>query len=112
MSTTIEKHVLLKAKELIGDRKRWTTGCEARAGNGRSVDFASPKARRFCAMGALQKCAMEMVGDEDVALRMASDICDRLSASFIEGGEEIWVVNDCVGREAVLEIFDKAIVAA
>lgn len=53
--------VLGRALELLSDRKRWTKGSLARTKDNRSTNSISPDAEKWCAVGALEKCAREVI---------------------------------------------------
>jgi|SRR5881394_3185786 len=64
--------VLGRALELLSDRKRWTTGTLARAKNNHTTHPTSPDAERWCAVGAIEKCAREVIEAEEGGYRHLS----------------------------------------
>src|SRR5215813_4814584 len=97
MSNTIATIVLQRAKVLLECEEHWTQGAWARDENGRPCDPLSSRARRWCAWGALYKCARDLVGSEPVARRLANTIGQRLVPA--PGG--LAFVNECGGYEPV-----------
>ena len=59
------KEILEDAYHLLDDKKHWTQGCFARDRLGRSVYTSSNSATCWCAIGALEKVALEKseIGD-------------------------------------------------
>ena len=51
------RRLLMDAKALINKPEHWIKGKYARSAKGREVDLGSPKARRFCASGAMLRAA-------------------------------------------------------
>lgn len=93
------RELVLGARELISDQKRWTTGAYARNCQGESVDELDTSAVCFCAMGAIRKTA----GLDP----KRTDAADQLIFLF-RGikSKPLYVVNDQHGLEAVLKLFD------
>jgi len=78
MSKTIETIVLHRARALLGSEQHWTLGAWARDEHGRPCDPLSSHASRWCAWGALQKCAYDLVGSKQLARRIANSISKHL----------------------------------
>jgi hypothetical protein len=57
--------VLGRALELLSDRKRWTTGMLARTKDNHTTRPTDPDAEKWCAVGALEKCAREVIEAEE-----------------------------------------------
>jgi hypothetical protein len=57
--------VLGRALELLSDRKRWTTGMLARTKDNYNTNPTSPYAEKWCAVGAIEKCAHEVIEAEE-----------------------------------------------
>jgi hypothetical protein len=108
MSTTIERIVISRAYDLIKDRKGWTRHAEARAGNGREVEVCSPKAKRFCAIGALRRAAFDVTGSEETAERIGDGLERLITERFLGSGDTLPMVNDCEGHAAILAVFERA----
>src|SRR5262249_6455571 len=97
MSNNIETIVLHRAKVLLECEEHWTLGAWARDENGRPCDLVSSCARRWCAWGALQKCAYDLLGSEQAARKIANTISKNLVPA--PGG--ITFVNERGGYELV-----------
>ena len=92
------KQDLINAKALIADPKNWTQSMLARNEEGKCVSVYSPKACKFCALGALRKTGTS----EDAYMKLAD-------AAFKAGFKGITALNDFGLHEDVMEMFDKAI---
>lgn len=97
---------LRDAYELIRDEENWTKGALARDAEGFEVlGPNSDAARQWCAMGALHKCH---VGVEEYRV-----LCHAVRALFPETKpaiEPLVIVNDRFGHDAVVQVFEKALV--
>lgn len=104
--------VLNKARDLITDPDRWTQRTLARDVGGRRTGATSSAATCFCALGALVKVAFDMQLDTD-DYSAFSDVpgAGALEAvaikRFCVAGAA--GVNDLLGHDAVLKMFDHAI---
>lgn len=96
--TTVE--ILTKAKELIADKSRWCQGKYWRNADGVGTCYER-EAASFCADGAV----MFVGGDGDV--RGAIRLLEAASHECYAYGEVY--VNDELGHEAVLSVYDRAI---
>jgi hypothetical protein len=96
------KEVLIRARKLIEDPKRWTQHASARTGDGEDVLAENPQACQFCLYGAL--AAVAGYGHEE---RAFAAMWDSLGTHPID-----W--NDEPGRShaEVLAAFDHAIETA
>jgi hypothetical protein len=97
MSHTIETLVLRNACVLLASSLRWTSGAWARDEKGMRCQPISPRARRWCAWGALQKCAYELIGEE----RAARMTANRISKRLVPGPGGLVFVNERGGYELV-----------
>jgi hypothetical protein len=96
--------ILIGARALIADKRRWSQGVVARAVGGSPVNIHSMYACSWCAVGAVHRVAGdEATGTLVQAKRYLSEACQRL------GYELIAVANDYGGHEVVLAAFDSAI---
>lgn len=57
---SLERQIVLRARELISDRKRWVTHIAAADSRGIECGITSPNAYGFCQNGALQRAAYEL----------------------------------------------------
>ena len=78
MTNNIETIVLDRAKVLLACEEHWTLGAWARDEDGRPCDPLSRRARRWCAWGALQKCAYDLVRNEHAARKIANTVSKNL----------------------------------
>lgn len=95
--------VLRQARELITDSERWTQNEFARDFRGTAVSPRSELAVCWCAMGAVSR-----VGDNKFWLRVETKrYLEIASQELFETFPER--VNDTLGHEAVLRMYDRAI---
>lgn len=103
-------NVLREAYDLIRDEERWTVEYAATDRQGEPVAPGSTEAVRWCAVGALVRCAgwtAWSAGErnwlESLAKTMFPDL-RRYSISHVMG------VNDELGHDAVMQLFEKALI--
>jgi hypothetical protein len=106
MTATARKKLLLNARALIADPAHWTRGVLACTGNGRPVMWHDREACRWCALGAIQRAASDLLGDEKQSMRVADEVINSWFPRNLSA------VNDTQGHAAVLELFDKALATA
>src|SRR5262249_11545190 len=102
MSSTIETVVLQRARVLLDCEEHWTLGAWARDESGRPCDPLSSRARRWCAWGALQKCAYDLVGSAQAARKIANTI----SKNLVRASGGLPFVNECGGYELVQTVLE------
>lgn len=103
--TTLE--VLIAARELIADEKRWCVGQSALKADGFPCQSQDPEAVRWCAIGAPRKfCGRSEEGD-----RLWFEVVDALRSVSGESSPA-FDVNDRQGHAATLAMFDRAISAS
>lgn len=97
--------ILKKARELITDPEHWTRDTYARDAEGEYCNMNSPRAAKFCALGAIRRVSNSMsLGYLDSDARVAMDMLARKI-----GGPSIAQFNDHHTHEEVLAKFDGAI---
>lgn len=99
------KQILEAARALLSDPSHWTQRVSARDSAGLPVAFNEPRACKFCAGGAVAKVAINMPGPEyeqAIAAMYAAAKHDLNAGGLVQ-------VNDYMGYEATLRMFDKAI---
>jgi len=102
MSNNIETIVLHRAKVLLECEEHWTLGAWARDENGRPCDPLSSRARQWCAWGALQKCAYDLLGSKRVARKIANSI----SKSLVPAAGGLPFVNERGGYLLVQRVLE------
>lgn len=73
--------VLVSARELLSDEKRWTKGASARDATGDDVDPRSERAVCWCVVGAVVKSTLGMLHQE-AALNQVHDVVDEPIPEF------------------------------
>jgi hypothetical protein len=66
--------VIERTITLLSDRRRWTTSTLARTATGKDVQPTDLEAVRWCAVGAIQKCAFDVYAETYGELNTAPDI--------------------------------------
>lgn len=113
--------LLIAARNQIGSPRHWTQGAYARDASGDSCGATHPHARRWCALGALEHCAISLHGAQTETdscwtvplLRSASEALD-LAAQAVELDTEhryAMAVNDQLTHDDVLAMYARAIAA-
>jgi hypothetical protein len=102
MTLTLRQQVLRDARALIANQTHWTRGVLSRAASGRPVMWYDQEACRWCAVGALNRAAYDLVGDRERAAQIADEV---LVACF--PANLTWI-NDTQGHAAVLELFNRS----
>ncbi len=104
--------VLTRAKALIANKANWTTQKFARDENNFEIESTDKHACKFCALGALNR--ITRARDDDIDLDKASTIAHEYlyEASNRVASYSITYVNDNIGHEAVMRVYDFAIAIA
>src|SRR5262249_29655340 len=97
MSETIETIVLRDAYALLDSEQRWTSGAWARDERGDPCGPLSRRARRWCAWGALQKGAYDLIRD----MQAAGGIAHRISKRLVAAPDGVVFVNERGGYDLV-----------
>ena len=100
--------ILERARNLISDRERWHRDSLAADRDGAPVPWADPLAAKWCATGALYRCALDVTGcvetAEHIGVEIASSIYPGHCALLSLQG-----LNDGAGQLFVLALFDRAL---
>lgn len=98
--------ILVKARELIADPKRWTQGVYARDADGCFVSATSPSSASWCSVGAVLCAAVspETLSEGGKAIAFLDSLATNKYG--------ILGFNDTHTHAEVLEVFSKAIAAA
>lgn len=117
MSKPLVLQVAERARGLVDDPRTWTQYAIARTGNNRHCEPTDARAARYCAYGAILRAAGDVAGNHDRSQRLADQAAmlvtgrDNPFVAF----EELIAINDgprATARKAVVELFDRALVAA
>jgi len=103
--TTVE--ILRAAREKISDPSRWTRLTYARDQLGAEVDADDKSAVCFCSMGAIYSVTSDDFCGQNRAVSLLYN-----AAHEISGSRSVVRVNDNLGHEAVVRMFDLAITTA
>jgi hypothetical protein len=99
----MNRKILIAARALIEDAKRWTTGACARDTDGDIVQLNSDEAYCFCALGAVFRVVKKNL---DLAFAAEKELEKAASELF---GKTMIDVNDELGHAAVLRMYSWAI---
>lgn len=94
---------LREARALIEDPERWTTGAFARNVKGDPVDHRGQAAVAWCARGIAYRVGLSPNSS------LSGYGYGYLSRASHEIGQGLTAVNDCLGHDAVLKVYDRAI---
>ncbi len=99
--------VLREARELIADKTRWTRRAFARSHAGLEIAATDTRATCWCGAGAVMlKAGEDLTGS--LAWPAWASLCRASRELF---WREPQFVNDDLGHEAILQVFDAAIAA-
>ena len=74
MAKPLKHQVIAGALQLIVQQKNWTRGTIARSAGGVPCALLDPAAVRFCAIGALNRAAMQLTGKGAQSLARDAEI--------------------------------------
>ena len=100
MSQNLDAIVLKNACSLLASEQHWTSGAWARDVRDDRCSPLSRAAVRWCAMGALQRCAYDLIGNE----RSARDLADRIARRLVPGPGGLVFVNERGGYAVVSKV--------
>ncbi|MEM7223746.1 MAG: hypothetical protein AAF495_12245 [Pseudomonadota bacterium] len=98
----MKEQILVQARNLISDKTRWCRCALAQDEAERGVNPSDATARKWCAVGALEHCS-PTVG----LYKAAYDLLLKAAGSLYH--RRLDFVNDELGHEAVLEVYNRAI---
>jgi hypothetical protein len=100
MSQALDAIVLKNACALLASEHRWTSGAWAREARGNRCSPLSQNAVRWCAVGALQKCAYDLIGNK----RSAYEMADGIAKHLVPGPGGLVFVNERGGYALVSNV--------
>lgn len=100
--------ILRAARALIADRRRWANGGIAFDSNYRLCSPHAPEATHWSAIGALYRAGVE-AGAFDVWPELEALAIAGRKLFYLPADVQVAAVNDRLGHEAVLAMFDRAI---
>jgi hypothetical protein len=108
------RETLTKARALIADPAHWTEGALARKSDGTEIGWLDPEACCFCGEGAIMKACEASFNGESTnyrAYRAAMEFLQLGNVQELAGlpPHMVPTINDDLGHEAVLKLFDKGI---
>ena len=107
MVSGLEKQIIARALEIISLRERWTRETWARTSNYQPCNWADSAAVKFCAAGALNRAAIEVVKGWGCSRAIAAE--ELIMAANERVGEGLPKINDEEGHEVVVAMFKTAL---
>jgi len=98
--------LLRGSRERISDKEHWCQNTLAKDNEEEAIKPESYKARKWCALGSLQKSRADSQISWDIAVE-AEGRLDHKAGRV--GSWAISKINDCFGHSAVLKCYDEAI---
>ena len=106
MAKPIQHQIVARALEIISDEEHWTRASIARTVDGWPCTCLDPLAYKFCAVGALYRAAVELVGGNWFEQVFKTE-------KYVLGANRQHVglsyINDVNGRETVVAMFKVAL---
>ena len=107
MAKPLQHQIVARALEIISDEEHWTRGCVARTADGKQCACFDPRAARFCAIGALNRAARELLGVAGVEPAYAAEAF--VLAANGRHHDSLPCINDNCGHEVIVAMFKVAL---
>lgn len=107
MAKPLQHQIVARALELISDEAQWTRGFVARTADGRLCACFDLRAARFCAIGALNRAARELMGVAGVEHAYMSE--KFVLAANGRHHDSLPRINDHEGHEVIVRMFKLAL---
>ncbi len=106
MVRPLQHEIIARALELIADEAHWTSLVIARTADGKICEWVHPLAARFCAVGALDRAAYELLGPKgDESLKAEKYVL----AANNRATDSLPRINDHEGHAAIVSMFKYAL---
>ncbi len=107
MARPLQQQIIARALDLISDEARWTSLVIARKADGKTCEWVHPLATRFCAVGALDRAAYELLGTggAETALRAGKFVL----AANDRPNDSLPRINDHEGHAVIVAMFRRAL---
>jgi hypothetical protein len=106
MAKPLQHRIIARALEIISDESKWTRGSLARLADGTACACLDPRAVRFCAVGALNRAAGELIADNGFYHATEAEQAVLEANSELHG---LPCINDTDGRAVVIAMFKVAL---
>jgi hypothetical protein len=106
MAKSPQHQIIARALEIISDESRWTRGSMARLADSKPCGCLNPRAACFCAVGALNRAAGELLTQNGFYHASEAEHKVLLANNELR---DLPSVNDVEGREAVIAMFEVAL---
>ena len=107
MSKPLQHQIIARALEIVSDEEHWTRASVARTADGRQCACFDPRAARFCAIGALNRAARELLGVAGVEPAYAAEAF--VLAANGRHHDSLSRINDTDGHEVIVAMFEVAL---
>ena len=106
MAKPLQHQIISRALEIISDESKWTRGAMARLADSKPCACLNPRAVRFCAVGALNRAADELLTQNGFHHAVEAEHEVLAANKELRGLPSI---NDIQGRETVIAMFKVAL---
>jgi hypothetical protein len=106
MATPLQQQIITRALEIISDESKWTRASLARLADGTACACLNPRAVRFCAVGALNRAAGELLSSNAFQHALEAEQYVLKANSELNG---LASINDNDGRKVVIAMFKVAL---
>jgi hypothetical protein len=100
--------ILRQARARIADPSKWCQGDYAVDANGEGTFYEGHTACRWCAKGSLylEMCKLDLMGKQRSPCSLLEAVSQHLYGKYVT------TINDDIGHETVMQLYDAAIAAA
>ena len=106
MSKPLQHQIIADARGLVADERRWIQNARAITRGRDRIEPYHPRAKRFCALGALERAAFTLTGEVARARSLALSATECLCPAAKNAVFELEHINDRQGHASVLRLFD------
>jgi hypothetical protein len=107
MASSLEKQIIARALEIISTEQHWTRETWARTSSHQPCTWSDSTAVKFCAVGALNRAAMEVVKGWGCSRAIEAEELIMIANDRV--GEGLPKINDDEGHEVVVAMFRTAL---
>jgi hypothetical protein len=107
LSKPLKIQIVELARALVPDEQHWCSHHLAQDKYGIAVSPTSPRAVRWCALGAVIAAAYQLTHDFDTATKLGYEAIAPIGSTVT-----LMHINDTRGHSAVLALFDEVMAAS
>lgn len=94
MSKSLQHQIIADARGLVADERRWIQNARAITRGRDRIEPHHPRAKRFCALGALERAAFTLTGEVARARSLALSATECLCPAAKNAVFELEQIND------------------